>query len=97
MSPPPADHRFAGEFVQEERYGSHQYSPNERHEYPTIFYETEADFSPPRSSELYEQNRNYRHFQPTLPSKNQSAKERKGSSSEKSNTLSSDEWDRQTF
>lgn len=99
MSPPPPDHRFSEEFVEQDRYRSHHYSP-ERHGYPTDLYETETDFSPPRSPrspELYDQDRSYRYFSPTLPMKNKSTKESKDSSSEKSNILSSDEWDRQTF
>lgn len=54
MSPPPLDHRY-------DKY--------ERDEYPTDMCETETDFSPPRSPDLY-RNRDYRGFSPESPISN---------------------------
>lgn len=95
MSPPPPDHRYSDDYCEKNRYRNHRYSPSQ--EYPTNLYETETDFSPPRSPEMYQHDRNYKYFPPALQNKKKSSLECKGSSSEKSNVLSSDEWDRQTF
>lgn len=95
MSPPPPDHRFVPNFVEPNRYENNRYSPDD---YPGDLYETETDFSPPRSpprSPDFYRGRNYRNYSPEVPIKKKS--NRKGSSSDKSSILDSDEWDRQTF
>lgn len=89
MSPPPLPNndRYLG-----------RYSPDSRYDdYPTDLYETETDFSPPRSPEPYRRERSnyHRNYSPSPPPKQ---KYSKGSnSSDKSSILSSDEWDRRTF
>lgn len=96
--PPPPVHRFPDEYVEEERYRNNRERSNE---YPQDFYETETDYSPPHSPRMSRspneyQHSNYRYFSPS-PLKTKSTNESKGSSSEKSNAHSSDDWDRRTF
>lgn len=97
MSPPPPDHRYSNNFMEQKRYENNRYSPDDRHDYLTDIYDTETDFSPPRSPprspESY-RDRNYRNYSPGVPTKKKST--RKGIS-EKSSILDYDEWDRQTF
>lgn len=104
MSPPPNN------YVDDRgRYSPHRYSPDSRYDYgySRDLYETETDFSPPRSPEPYRRERNSyrernRDYSPSPPPQHQHKKRTslgKGSnnSSDKSSIISSDEWDRRTF
>lgn len=84
MSPPPLN-LYTDNFL-DQRYENERFSPD-REDYTTDLYETETDFSsprsPPRSPEFYRNRK--------------STFARKGSSSEKSSIFDFDDWDRQTF
>lgn len=109
MSPPPPNHRFSpNNFDDRDRYGRFSPGQDSRYDdYPPDFdrYETETDFSPPRSPVPFERREHYhqRNYSPSPPPLQQTRKKHisKGSSSGKSSSVSSryssDEFDRRTF
>lgn len=81
MSPPPPNNRYSpNSFVDDrDRYGSGRYSPDDRYnEYSDLRsqYETETDFSPPRSPEPRPVYRDHR-----SPTTNRKPSSSKGSTS----------------
>lgn len=103
LSPPPPDHRYAPNDYgsDRERYDRNRYSPEDSRygDYPTDMYETEADYSPPRSPQPYRRDRNYRNYSPSPPPppSNGGRKKSTASKGSGSSVISSDEWDRRTF
>lgn len=109
MSPPPPNHRYSpNNFVDDRgRYGN-RYSPDDSRydDYPagTDLYETETDFSPPRSPEPYNRrDRNhFRNYSPSPPPQPTNKKKYSVSKGDKSSSIdssrsSSDDFDRRTF
>lgn len=88
MSPPPPNNRYSpNSFVDDrDRYGSGRYSPDDRYnDYADLRsqYETETDFSPPRSPEprpVYRDHRSGGGQGPSPPIANRKTSSSKGSS-----------------
>lgn len=82
MSPPPNNHRYSPNHFADDRdrYGGGRYSPDDRYnDYADIRsqYETETDFSPPRSPEprpVYRERGGYKAFSPPPANRNASSK-----------------------
>lgn len=93
MSPTVPDFRYANKSVGQ---SNHRYDSDERENSTADLYETEVDFSPSRSPEVFNPERSYRAYSPDQSIKNKLSRIRKGSD-EKNSFNSSDNWDRQTF
>lgn len=96
-SPIPHNQRFVDVYGDKDGYHSkRRYSRDEF----TDLYDTETDFSPPRSPGRFQCGDNLKIFT-SHPTQNKSSNASKGSnsssSSDKSCVVVSDEWDRRTF
>lgn len=95
MSPVPSEHRYCEDFGQQDSK-KNRFSSENHHDCQADIYQTETDFSPPRTPTFYKSVRYYDNS-PTHLKITKSTDGRRESSSEKSNIQSSDEWDRQTY